>query len=241
MIKILTYNIQHGLDYQLRINDNIRKVDLDKVSKIIKERNPDIVSFNEVYNTVDNSNDEYFNQIKYLAEKNGYPYYLFSQAIETKNGPYGNAFMSKIPFENYEIIKVKDPIERTEKVFYESRVITKFSFKDFNIFSTHFGLAKSEQENAYKALMNNLDDKKSIFIGDLNMTPDNEIINKIKNTFIDSTEYINTLSNNYTFPSINPIKKIDYIFVSKSIKIISSEVINYIYSDHLPIETIIEI
>ena len=60
-MKIMTFNIQHGLDYKLRL-EGIRKVNFEKIVEIINTYKPDIVSFNEVYNTGDEL--EFGEQIK---------------------------------------------------------------------------------------------------------------------------------------------------------------------------------
>ena len=44
-----------------------------------------------------------------------------------------------------------------------------------------------------------------------------------------------------TWPSNNPKRKIDYIFISKDIKKIEEKTVNTIISDHLPIISKIEI
>ena len=82
--------------------------------------------------------------------------------------------------------------------------------------------------------MNAIDNNKTIFLGDLNMEPDNMLIKNIKSYFVDTDDY-NKENNHYTYPSNCVSRKIDYIFVSKNIKVELSEIINYVASDHLPI------
>ena len=238
-MKIMTFNIQHGLDYLLRLQ-GIRKVNFEKIAFLINEYKADIVSFNEIYNSGDEI--EFGNQIKKIANLCNYPYYSFSKAIDTKNGEYGNAIMSKVPFELKRVYKIDDPLIKDENVFYESRVISSYLFQKFTLYNTHFGLAKSEQNNAFtcfEKIMNEEKANKIVFLGDFNIEPMNEIILKLKEKFNEVTDYFN--SEFYTYPSNNPVKKIDYIFVSKDIKIISSETIKQIISDHLPIICEIEL
>lgn len=231
-MKIMTFNIQHGLDYLLRLK-GIRKVNFEKIALLINKYKPDIISFNEIYNT---GNDlEFGNQIKKLSQLCNYSYYSFSKAIDTKNGEYGNALLSNIPFISKEDYKIEDPLLKNEDVYYESRIITKYLFKDFTLYNTHFGLAKEEQMNAYSVLKKLLNNKseKTIFLGDLNIIPSNFIIKELKESFHEVTIYFN--NELATYPSNNPELKIDYIFVSKDINILNSETINCIISDHLPI------
>ena len=65
------------------------------------------------------------------------------------------------------------------------------------------------------------------------MNPQCDIIKLLKKQFNEVTDYFkNELA---TYPSVNPIDKIDYIFVSNDIEIISSETIQIVASDHCPI------
>ena len=231
-MKIMTFNIQHGLDYKLRLQ-GVRKVNFENIVEIINTYKPDIVSFNEVYNTGDEL--EFGEQIKKIANLANYPYYSFSKAIDTKNGEYGNGIISNIPFFNKENYKIEDPIIKDENVHYESRIISKFEFEGFNLYATHFGLAKTEQENAFNCLKNLIDKDENIkiILGDLNMNPKCDIIKLLKKELNEVTDnFKNELA---TYPSINPVDKIDYIFVSKDIKIKSSETIQIVASDHFPI------
>lgn len=230
MIKVMTFNIQHGIDHLHRMKTKEMKVDLDKVVNLIKKYSPDIVGLNEVY---DAPHPFLERQAKYIASKLGYNY-QFGKAIDIKNGYYGNALLSKYPIVNTEIIKIPDPIVKNENVFYESRCIIKSIIKvngeAYNVLVSHFGLAESERKNATDTLLKcieNLDNV--IFMGDLNMERENlniqRIENKLKNCLI---------SENYTYPSDNPKIKIDYIFVSKDMEINDSQIINEVVSDHLP-------
>lgn len=230
MIKVMTFNIQHGIDHPHRIKTKEMVVDLDKVINLIKKYSPDIVGLNEVY---DAPHPFLEKQAEYIASKLGY-YYEFGKAINIKNGYYGNALISKYPIDKVQIIKIPDPIEKNENVFYESRSIIKSIIKvngeSYNVLVSHFGLAESERKNATNTLLNcieNLDNV--IFMGDLNMERENlniqKIENKLKNCLI---------SENYTYPSDNPKIKIDYIFVSKDMEIKDSQIINEVVSDHLP-------
>lgn len=240
-VKVMTYNIQHGLDY-LKLLNKERFIDLDKICNIIKDENPDIIGLNEVYNDIDNLKTT--NQAKYIADKLGYPYFYFGKSILLKNNiEYGNAIISKYPIEKSIIRKIDDPVVKDENVYYESRIIIENNIKIndeiIKVLVTHFGLAKSEQNLATQKLLSLINDNnKYIVVGDFNMEEDNENIIKIKKVLNDSTYLLET--NKLTFPSLNPKIKIDYIF-TKKIKMESFKVIQKISSDHFPCVLIISI
>lgn len=230
MVKILSYNIQHGIDHLKRLQTKEVIINLDKVAEIIKKYDADIVGLNEVYDAPVENLEK---QAKYIAEKIGY-YYYFGKAINIKGGEYGNALLSKYPILSAENIEIPDPIEKKEKVFYESRRIIKSVIKieeiEYNVIVSHFGLANDEQTNATDLLLEIVEGMENIiFMGDLNMIREKENIKRIEKVLI------NTLvDDSLSFPSDNPVEKIDYIFVSKDIKINRAKILDEIFSDHLP-------
>lgn len=240
MIKLMTYNIQHGLDYSSRIIGK-RKVNFAAIIETINALNPDILSINEIYGKGFIESEEYFDQVSYIATNCNFKYYTFSKAIDAKNGEYGSALFSKIPFSDYEIVHIPDPIHIHKFGTYESRVLTKFNYGNFDLISLHVGLNPDEQENAYYTLMDTIDpNKKTLILGDFNMTVDNRFIQNIMKKYNEATiDFKNKIIN--TYPSIDSKMKIDYIFLSKDIKILDADVLDVINSDHLPIYALITI
>lgn len=229
MLKIMTYNIQHGIDHLHRLKTKEMVVNLDEIVKIIKSVDPDIVTLNEVYDSVN-----FGNQTKYIAEKLGY-YYYFGKAIFLHGGNYGNAFLSKYPIIEASVVPIPDATIKNEDVYYESRAIIKSCvIKDnvkYHIFSTHFGLAKEEQDNGtklIKSLIEGLDNV--IFMGDLNLTPSSsnylELVNVLHNPINKDIK---------SFPSHSPTDRIDYIFVSKDLEVEEGKVLDIVFTDHLPL------
>lgn len=101
----MTYNIQHCRDYIKSTKENKEYVDYDLIAEAIKSQNADIVVLNEVRNK--GPHPEYKNQTEILAQKAGFKYYFFGEAIKfALTLPYGNAILSKYPILNKEVIKV---------------------------------------------------------------------------------------------------------------------------------------
>ena len=126
--------------------------------------------------------------------------------------------------------------------YYETRKLFKATFeleKKITVFISHFGLAKSEQRNAVEVLLREIKkvDTPIIFMGDLNITPDNEIIQPI----YAQLKEVYKSGGPLTWPSEAPTMKIDYIFVSKDITVKSVETLEKVVSDHLPIVAEIEL
>jgi len=240
-LKVLTYNIQHGLDY-IKLLNKERVINLDKICDIIKQFNPDIISLNEVYNDVEKKVS--VNQAKYIAERLGYEYFYFGKAITIlETVEYGNAIISKYPINNPKIHMIEDPIIKDENVHYETRNLIECDININNdiykIFVTHIGLATTEQKNGInklKSLINN--NGKIIIMGDFNMEEDNENIIELSK-LVDNTSYL-IEGSKLTYPSINSRMKIDYIF-TKNINVKETKVIKEVGSDHLPVLVVAEV
>ena len=67
-------------------------------------------------------------------------------------------------------------------------------------------------------------------MGDFNVTPDNEILNPIREKMVDTAKLFDCEKKSW--PSDKPQVKIDYIFVSTDVKIISADIPEIVASDH---------
>ncbi|MCK9471081.1 MAG: endonuclease/exonuclease/phosphatase family protein [Bacilli bacterium] len=226
-IKLLTFNIQHCRNFITR------EIDVDGVVQTIKETGADIIGLNEVYGEYNYNLPQY----QEIAQKLGF-YYYFGQTFVYNNIPFGNALISRFKLKNPRTIMIQDPPIR-DSHWYETRCIIHSNFVDFDldIFVTHFGLFESEQENALEVSLEGINKvgPNIVFMGDLNMEADNEKIKALNNLLF------NTLQHGLTYPSVNPTKKIDYIFISKNINLISAKIIKKVVSDHFPHYAYIEL
>lgn len=229
-MKVMTFNIQHCLDYKRR------KIDFDLFAAKIKEYGADFCGLNEVRNK--GFIVGYTNQTEKLSEKTGL-YGYFGEAIRVKGlAPYGNAVLSKTPLKEIETIKIPDPEIKNEKEYYESRCVIKAVLeekgKEIMFLVTHMGLAKGERINAVKTICEIADntDLPIVLMGDFNAEPDEETLKPLYERFTDSLKG----SDVRTFPSDSPEVKIDYIFY-RGVECENTKVINEVVSDHLPIIT----
>lgn len=228
-MKLLTFNVQHLRNYITR------EIDFDIFINIIKELNPDVVVLNEVFS----GNSIFGDEPKILADKLMMNYY-FGHAISIPKGDYGNAILSKYEIKDPITIKIPDPIIKDENVYYESRVIIQCSINNITILGTHLGLAKSERLLGIETIVSivrklNNNNQKFAILGDFNMTPNDDLLLPLLKECKDSVyDYYDDVKF-YTFPSINPVQKIDYVFLSNSININFYKIINVVASDHFPI------
>jgi len=229
-LKLMTFNICHGVDYQQFLETKEERVNLEKLGSYIKSTDRDIIGLNEVRDYCE-SLPEYLDQAKILGELTDRNY-IFAKAIDLP-GPYGNGFLTKYPIKSYEVIPIPDPVIKEEDTYYETRCLLKVVLdvgKDITIFVSHFGCAKQERRLAVKTVLEEVKKVTTpvILMGDFNEPPKTDILAPLYEIFNEAFED----NNEFTIPSEKPCIKIDYIFYSKDIKLISSEVKRECISDH---------
>ena len=109
------------------------------------------------------------------------------------------------------------------------------------VFGSHFGLANSEKRNAVSTVVELIDkcDLPLALMGDFNMQPNDEKLKPIYESIKDTVAYFSEPK--LSFPSDKPDCKIDYIFVSKDIKVLYADIPENMTSDHRPAFADIEI
>ena len=98
----MSYNTQHCLNFITR------EIDFDIIADTIKKCDADIIGLQEIRD--EGQNADYQSQAKIIAEKLGYHYYYFAEAICFGGvNPYGNAIISRYPIISAETIMIPDP------------------------------------------------------------------------------------------------------------------------------------
>ena len=80
---------------------------------------------------------------------------------------------------------------------------------------------------------------KVILMGDFNLPPESELLLPIKARLFDTAELFE--KEKLSYPSDAPFVKIDYLFTSHDIKVLSADIPEIIASDHRPHTAAIEI
>lgn len=233
-IKVASYNILHCEDYKKEV------IDYEAFARVIKSLDADVIGLNEVHG--EGRDEEYDEQAKILGELTGYNYY-FAKATEIDGpNPFGNAVLTRLPVKEFSTIPVPDPENPTGNDWYETRCVLKMvtdTDPEITFLITHFGLNDDEQENSVKVFNDIYVDKKCVFMGDLNARPDNPILDDIKEKMNDTAE---PFKKPYlTFWADKPDRKIDYIFASRDIDILSFDVPEIVLSDHRPVVAELEV
>ena len=225
-MKIMTFNTQHCLNYIEQ------KIDFDVMANAIRACDPDIVGLNEMRG--EGVHPEYTEQVKTLAEKTGMSYYYFAPAIVLNGeGPYGNGFLSKIPIQSVETVIIPDPVPPKYNGYYETRCVLKAVLSNgVTVLVSHFGLNPDEMESAVATVVSCLEKEKCVFMGDLNMRPNDAILLPIRERMKDTADVFE--EEKLSFPSDKPCEKIDYIFASRDATVLSADIPKIVASDHRP-------
>lgn len=224
IMKIVTFNTQHCKNFIEQ------RIDFDIMAQTIKLFDPDIVALNEMRG--EGTALEHDDQVGILAKLTGISNSYFAKASgEFGVNPYGNGLLTKYKIVSVETVMIPDPAEKTGSRYYETRCILKANLENgVTVLVAHFGLNKDEQENAVATVIANLAPEKCILMGDFNVTPDNEVLLPIRERMKDTAE--NFCADKLSFPSDRPEIKIDYIFVSPDVRVISADIPDIIASDH---------
>ena len=235
-IRFMTYNIQHGMDHARYMEDRSHVIDLGLVADVIRRYQPDVVGLNEVRDR--GVHPEYREQTKTIADQLGYEHYYFAKAIDINGeGPYGNAVLSKYPMRRAWTVPIPDPVYKTGGRGFETRCILKVAFDvpaRFDVLISHFGLNPSEQRNAVSMLLQLTESRTAptVFMGDLNMEPDDPTMQPIFRAFLDTAAALPP--DVKSFPSERPTIKIDYVFATDEFQIAAAELPEVVASDHCP-------
>jgi len=225
IIKVLSFNILHGATTK-------GDFDLDAIAKVIINANPDFVALQEVdFKTNRALKYDLVTELGWRVKMAG----IFGKAMDYDGGEYGEGVLSKYTF--IQTRNVALPFTPGNEPRAALEIITILPSGDTIAFiGTHLDHLENEKDRVAQVNKINqefsLNKYPTILAGDLNAIPGSTPINILEEIW--SSSY-NREKPKPTFPSDNPIKKIDYVlFYPKTHwKVHKTEVIqDSIASDH---------
>lgn len=225
-MNIMTFNTQHCRNYITRA------IDYQIMADAILSCGADIVGLNEMRN--EGPAEGYDAQVETLSRLTGLEHHVFAEAIRLDgDNPYGNGLLSRCPIEHAEVIPVPDPDPRTGSDYYETRCLLKAKLANgLTVLVIHFGLNPDEQESAVRTVLPHIDGERCILMGDFNVLPEDPVLAPIRARMRDTADCFSAPL--LSFPSDAPERKIDYVFVSPDIQVISADIPAIVASDHRP-------
>ncbi len=203
-LRVMTYNI-----YGARATSPANAADLDAIAEVIRRQNPDFVTLNEV-DVFTNRTGKDVHQARDLAEKLGMEWH-FSKAIDRDGGEYGDAVLSKYPILEKRSYRLPCAAEQPGEDRSLCVIRVQIDGKDLYVASTHLDHLSGDASRLVQATeIRRIRDTELegdlILCGDLNAIPSSNVIATMT-SFLTNTGPIDQ----YTFPSDDPSRKIDYI------------------------------
>ena len=224
-IKVMTFNIHAGHDASLQ-----------QIGQFIKRYQPDFVALQEVDHNTRRSNcpqqndRDFITELAYYSGMQG----LFGPTIKFSGGNYGIGLLTRHQFVDVNNIKLPHPVDRMEQRGMLQGTFILADGDTITFACTHLEAFDSVSRAAQVQFI--LDHfsgsmRPVILAGDFNASPDDPVIERLMNQWLDCT------TDDFTFSVNTPNEKIDYILAQpKGVwHTIESQVIPVKLSDHYPV------
>jgi len=241
-LKLLSYNIQVGIstnrhfDYIAQswkhfIPHTARHENLKSIARLIQDF--DIVGLQELDGGSFRTN--YINQTEYLAQAGGFR--CWHDKINRNIGALAKHSMGVLSkLDSTSVSRHRLP----GRIAGRGALVVEFGLKPASLalMLVHLSLgqkARLQQIDYLCDLVGQFDHV--ILMGDMNCQDDSAEIQLLKTR----TGLISSVSPMPSYPSWNPTRRIDHILVSPSIAIEETRVLDYAFSDHLPVAMMISL
>jgi endonuclease/exonuclease/phosphatase family metal-dependent hydrolase len=234
----MTWNIHHaeGTD---------RTIDVDRIARVILSEKPDIVALQEVDRGVERSKK--IDIITALADRTNMTY-AFGKTIDYQGGDYGNAFLTRFPILEERNLHYKMTREGEQRGLLQ--LVLDVRGEELVIANTHLDSrdvdsARVPSMKELKVTLSGYSPRPVIVCGDMNDDPNSRAMTQLKRDYVDSWEQAGR-GEGFTYPSDEPRKRIDYMFIRKNpnpgsasaavqLRPVSARVLQSSASDHLPL------
>jgi endonuclease/exonuclease/phosphatase family metal-dependent hydrolase len=143
LIRVVTYNIHRAIGVDRRFRP-------DRVVKILRHHDPDLVLLQEVDEGVPRSRE--LDMARELAWELGFPYLAVGHNVSLRKGRYGNATLSRFPIlreRNIDLSVVGSWIRRGCQ---HTSIAVAAGRAPLEVFNLHLGLSARERERQVEAL-----------------------------------------------------------------------------------------
>lgn len=241
-LRLLSYNIQVGIG-GTRLRDYLTQSwkhvlphaqiyeNLDQIARLASAY--DVVALQEVDGG--SLRSSFINQTEYLAHKALFPFWKHQVNRNIGNiAKHSNGLLSR--FKPAEIINIKLP----GIIPGRQAMVIRFGDEEnpLILIIMHLSLGRRARYNQIDAICDIIGNHEHVILmGDLNCQPGSAEMNFL----LEKTQLCEPQHGLKTFPSWRPRKKIDHIIVTPSLEVSDVHVLNYVFSDHLPIAMNIQI
>lgn len=210
-MRVLAYNVQSC------------RAGVDRVADVIRRIGPDAAALNEVRR----------GHARRLARLTG----LHVTFGETLRRPrYGNAVLSKqrptaLRSARFTVVPPAEPRGMVAVTLVSGLVVA----------AVHLGLSREERDRQSSELLAAVEGATPLIVaGDFNERPGGPAVQLLGAHLRDSFDGTDA-QEDPTFPATDPRIRIDYVFVSPDIRVVSAAVLQDVASDHLPVVVDVEV
>jgi endonuclease/exonuclease/phosphatase family metal-dependent hydrolase len=234
-LRVMTYNIHVGVGMD-------KKLDLERIAKVIDSEHPDLVGLQEVDRGVKRT--ELRDEILELAKLTCMDY-AFAHNLDYQGGQYGVAILSRLLIKKIDHRKYENRREAERRGMI--RVEIKLDNKLINFATTHLDY-QYEDGRIFEAeqMLGFLEGVKGplIVVGDFNDEPTGDayklMLTKFRDAWISGKA---KEEEGFSYPADKPAKRIDYVFTRQSDRIRATKawIVDTLASDHRPVVVDLEI
>ena len=232
-LRVLSYNIHHaeGVD---------RKLDLDRIAKVILAAKPDIVALQEVDQKVRRTNSvDQPAELARLTQMN----VAFGPNIDLQGGHYGNAILTRFTVKEHKNYLLPNLNDGEQRGVLAAKIKTSAEPADILVLATHFDHRPDDRERTLSAKIINHQFRNergpALLMGDLNDVVGSPALNQL--------ETIWKRTNTDPLPTIpvdQPKRQIDFILFRPADRwtVVETRVLEEaVASDHRAILSVLEL
>jgi len=223
-VRIMTYNLHNGFNTEANL-------DMEDIAQVIENSQPDIVALQEVSRgwVVSGRVD----MLTWLSQRLDLPY-VFGP---TADPFWGNAILSRYPIVEYTLYDLP-PRDLFVLRGFTVALIDLGNGDRLQVITTHYHHLEEDtdiRQLQSDAVIDFWDGaERTVLLGDLNAQPNDPEMEMLRQAgLVDAMAGIEPPA--YTYPSVNPERRIDYIWVSPDLRISDVWVPVSNASDHLPV------
>ena len=241
-LRLLSYNIQVGVAtarYHHYLTQSWRHIlphpesftNLERIARIISDY--DLVALQEV--DAGSMRSNYVNQVEFLAEKAGFPFWHHQRTRNLgRMAQHSNGLLSRI--RAMEITEHRLPGRIPGRGVLQAR----FGHHDnpLIVLVVHLALGKRTRRRQLEYIAELVREHEHVVLmGDFNCPVHSQEVDLL----LTRTHLCQPLDRLNTFPSWRPVRNIDHILTSPSLRIAEVRTLHHAFSDHLPIAVDIRI
>jgi endonuclease/exonuclease/phosphatase family metal-dependent hydrolase len=236
-VRVMVYNIHAGKDASGRPN-------LDEVARLVLAHDADVVLLQEVDRGTRRSGG--VDQLRTLMEATEFPG-AFGRTLDYDGGEYGIAALSRggFGYEDTVPLRVVPPPARAGGSREPRGALVTIVYTRlgrWQAVTTHLDASASDDYRRQEAdrLEEIVRARRAVGLplmlgGDMNATPDSAVIKKVLGFGLRDAWTECGSGDGFTFPAAKPVRRIDYLFLTGTLRCTNAQVLDTQASDHRPL------